>query len=348
MAHDLANLSFGQGQRPSLRRMTEQTEDGSTGEPSKGKPAQNEAQEEPAPPTPAAPPCEWYQKIRDAWLANATYLAAVFGILTVSLIPLVALQTFELHQQNPITNWGNVPEAFAAVGTLLAVVVALWQSTVIRRQAERDATQAADRFTKELDAARELHDEEMAAAKDRHDAELEAQRVLHAEQMQAADARHAAELEAQREIALTQRRYQREQEFKLALNRISRAASAYTYELATLIEETPRIVALSSRQERVDALRPISKKLGALVHDLGNEIQGAHLLTDNDHLHDALDRINITAQNGPISEIAYRNEATYQGQVPSQVPFFQLMDQLPGAITDASRLAAQLLTTGWE
>lgn len=328
--------------------MTEQTDDGSTGEPSESNLAQNEAQEEPAPPAPAAPPRKWYQKIRDAWLANARYLAAVFGILTVSLIPLVVLQTFELHQQYPITNWGNVPEAFAAVGTLLAVVVALWQSTVIRRQAEQDATEAAGRFTRELDAARELHDEEMTAAKDRHDAELEAQRVLHAEQMQAADARHETEVAAQREIALTQRRYQREQEFKLALNRISRAASAYTYELATLIEETPRIVTLSTRQERVDAFRPVSKKLGALVHDLANEIQGAHLLTNNDRLHNALNRIAATAENGPRSEIAYRNEATYQAQVPNQVPIFQLMDRLPRVITDASRLAAELLTTGWE
>lgn len=88
-----------------------------------------------------------------------------------------------------------MPEAFAAAGTLLAVVVALWQSTVIRRQAEKEAKDAANRFEKELTSARDLH----------------------AAEMEAADDRHKAELESQREIARVQRVHMLEQEFKLAV-----------------------------------------------------------------------------------------------------------------------------------
>ena len=253
------------------------------------------------------PSDKWYRKVT-AW----RFIAAVFGIATAVLILLLVKQAVELHGRYTITNWGNVAEALGAAGTLLAVAVALWQSIVIRRQAQQEAKDAADRLERELKAA---------------------------------DKRHKAELDAQREIARVQRLHQREQEFKLALIRVSRAASAYIHELATLVAETPRIVTLPTRQERDDALKPISKQLGALALDLSAEISGAHMLTNNDQLHDALDVVNDAALKGPRSEIDYRNSAVWEGQVPNQAPIFMVMDELPRVIGDARRLAGELLVT---
>ncbi|UNB50134.1 hypothetical protein [Mycolicibacterium sp. YH-1] len=59
----------------------------------------------------------------------------VFGIATVCLIALTVIQAVAIHQTYTVISWGSVSEGFAAVGTLLAVGVALWQSVVIRRQA---------------------------------------------------------------------------------------------------------------------------------------------------------------------------------------------------------------------
>lgn len=205
---------------------------------------------------------------------------------------------------------GSVSDAFAAVGTISAVIVALWQSVVIRRQAKDSAKEAADRFEDEIKAASARTRQEVDAAEQRSQRE-----------QQAAAERHEAELEVQREVARTQRVHLREQEFKLALIRVSRAASAYTHELATMVEQTGRVVNMPTRQERADALRPISKKLGALAEDLSVEISGAHMLTNNDELHNALDAVNAAAMSGPLSESNFRNTVIMEGQDPDYTRF---------------------------
>lgn len=195
------------------------------------------------------------------------------------------------------------------VASFGAVAVALWQSVVIRQQAKADAAEAAKRFGDELKAAKDRTIQEVQAAEQRTQKELDA-----------ANERHGIEMEQQREIARIQRIHLREQEFKLALIRVSRAATAYTHELATLVETGSRVVAMSQRQERADALRPVSKRLGALMDDLSVEIAGAHMLTNNDRLHDALDRVNAEAMRGPEGEIQYRNTVIMAGQVGNEAP----------------------------
>lgn len=267
-----------------------------------------------------------YQKAV-AWCStNASWLVPASAILALILILIVVKQTVELHGQYAETNWGNVAEAFGAAGTLLAVVVALWQSLVIRRQAAREATEAAARFERELTSARELH----------------------AAEMKAADDRHQAELEAQRELARVQRLHLREQEFKLALIRVSRAANAFTHELATLIEQGRRVVKMQSRQEREDALLPISERLDLLAQDVALEINGAHMLTINDQLHEALDNVNVTVLEGPQVEMAFRDAIINAGQTPNPGPVIRLMARVQGVLGDTRRLAGRLLVTGWD
>ncbi|MEE2851449.1 MAG: hypothetical protein VX424_02210 [Actinomycetota bacterium] len=262
-----------------------------------------------------------------SWCAtNATWLVPTCAVLALILVLIVVKQTVELHGHYTETNWGNVAEAFGAAGTLLAVVVALWQSLVIRRQAEQARIDAAEQFEGELKSARDLH----------------------AAEMKAADDRHKAELDAQREIARVQRLSLREQEFKLALIRVSRAANAYAHELATLVAETPRILSGTSRQDRDDALKPISKQLAVLASDLTAEISGAHLLTNNNQLHNALDRVTAAALNGPKAESDFRNTTVMAGQQPNETPIFMVMAELQRVIGDTRRLAGALLVTGMD
>jgi hypothetical protein len=99
----------------------------------------------------------WYRRAkawsRDAWTTNAGYLAAGFGITTACLIVLVVLQAVEVHHRYPLTKWGTVPEAFAAVGTVGALWVAVlgWQHEVTKRRSdEQQRAEAEQRAQAEL------------------------------------------------------------------------------------------------------------------------------------------------------------------------------------------------------
>lgn len=134
-------------------------------------------------------------------------------------------------------DWGSVSDAFAAVGTIGAVAVALWQSTVIRRQAKNDAVEAADRFQKELEAANARTIQEVEAA------ELRFQR-----EQEAAAERHMAELEAQREVARIQQdiaRVDRRRQEGQSLTELSRTLLTYVHDLENFAKEAVRSTPLS-------------------------------------------------------------------------------------------------------
>jgi rRNA maturation endonuclease Nob1 len=274
-------------------------------------------------------------RCRTVWAASKGYLALGFGITTLCLAVLVVLQAFELRQRYPLVSWGSVTEAFGAVGTVLAVAVALWQSVVIRRQAKADANDAAIRFQSEIEAANTRTVQEVEAAESRSKAELAA-----------AAERHKVELDAQRELARVQRVNLQEQEFKLALIRVSRAASAYTHELATLVAETQRILTLPTRQERDDAIKPIAKKMNLVSHDLAIEVSGAHMLTNNDQLHAALDQITGAATDALVRANEYENTVIMAVETPNAAPIYMAMEAINRVVGDAIRLAGELLVTG--
>jgi hypothetical protein len=231
--------------------------------------------------------------------------------------------------------WGTAAEWFSGAASLAAVVVALWQSVVIRNQAIKDAEDAAEQFQAEIDAANQRTIKEVQAAELRSRTELAA-----------ADARHQAEMQQQQALAKIQRVAITEQEFKLALIRVSKAASAYSHELATLLAETERILKLATSNVRAEAIKPLAKKRNLAAHDLTLEVAGAHMLTNDQRMHRSMDPIITAGMAGTVAADAY--EATViSGRMPSTDDVYSAMAALSDAVGDARKLAAEVLVTGW-
>jgi hypothetical protein len=257
---------------------------------------------------------------------------------TVAVVCFV-LSAFLLAAALWIVRWdvGSKAEWFSGAGAFAAVAVALWQTRNLQRQAQDDIREAHERLRNELAAAEERSSRELEAAEQRSARELQNAREL-----------HQVELNAQRELARVQRVHLREQEFKLALIRVSKAINAYTHELATLTEQGSRAVDLREKQDREDALLAVSEKLGTLLVDVSLEIQGAHMLTRNDDLHGALDDVNAAMMFGPQAEVAFRNAVIAQGRLPQPNPIPFAQKRMQEVIGNARRLAGELLDTGWD
>lgn len=243
---------------------------------------------------------------------------------------------------------GSTPEWLAGLGSSAAVAVALWQSVVLRRQAEQEAATAADRFQRDLDAANARMDRDIAAAEERHRVQLEAQRDQMNTELAAAETRHRVELQQQRELARVQRVHLREQEFKMAMIRITRAINTVTHTLATLSEDAKRAVDIAERDGREDALLFVSKTLDLAVQDVQAEVSGAHMLTRNDDLHEALNRVIRATLGAPMAEMTVRRPVINERRLPTPDPIPQAMSAMQTAVGAARQLAGDLLDTGWE
>ncbi|OHU45485.1 hypothetical protein BKG81_23850 [Mycobacteroides chelonae] len=240
------------------------------------------------------------------------------------------MQAIELRRDRPVIDWGSVSDAFAACGTILAVIVALRQASAARKQADEDAKDAAKRLEREL-----------AAAEERHQDQMREQRAV-----------AALEVENQVQLARVQRLHIREQDFKNALIRITKAASAYTHELATLLELGRRVVKMPADQ-RGDALHDVSKQLGRYVQDFSIEIAGGHMLTQDDEIHEALNRVNAAVLLGPQAEIRFRNvvidgESAVRDVTNAAAPIFMAMEAIQTRLGEARQLAGDKLITGWD
>lgn len=115
-----------------------------------------------------------------------------------------------------------------------------------------------------------------------------------------------------------------------------------------MVAETQRIIGLESRQERDDAIKPIAKRMNIVAQDLALEIAGAHMLTNNDDLHDALDAITAVATEAPIKANEYENTVIWTAQTPNAVPIYLAMNAIQEATGKARRLAGTILITGWD
>lgn len=259
---------------------------------------------------------------RRRWSQRSTL--RIFGGIAVFLLAVL------LAWLLPARPWGVAPQAarLSCLAAFVAVFVALWRSVVITRRAQDDAREAQERLRRELKAA------EQRSAR-----ELDNARQL-----------HRIELEAQREHARVQRVQLREQEFKLALLRVSRAVNDYTLELSKLTEQGHKVVTMPEKQEREDALSPSSKKLDSLLKNMQLEISAAHMFTRNKVLRDSLDAMNATTVLGSHAEVMFRESVIRNCTMsrPVAEAIFRAMTTMQTATGNIRRLAGELLETGWE
>jgi hypothetical protein len=176
---------------------------------------------------------------------------------------------------------GSEGEWFFGAGVFAAVAVVVWQTVNLQRQAKEAAADAAERLRTLLAAAEERSARELAAAEERFARELALTQSL-----------HRAEIEAQRELARVDRIHLLAELQKHAIMDVSRVVSAHARLLAALWNQGASILCIEDRDAREEALNPIFEQIGQVVDDFSVEVANAHLLVDDDRLHEALNGVN--------------------------------------------------------
>lgn len=231
---------------------------------------------------------------------------------------------------------GSKAEWFFGAVVFVVVIVAMWQTLNIQRTANQEVAAAAERLREELRAAEERSARELALTQSLHRAEIEAQKQL-----------HCAELTAQQELARVERGHLVRQLQKQAMIEVSRAVSAHTHMLATLWDQGARILHNEQRDERERAMSPIFEQISQIVNDFSLELDNAHLLMEDDRLHDALDRINEAALMA-IRVAEDVHVAVIDGRAPEPNPIPAVQQLMHTRAAEARRLAWDLLRTGLE
>ncbi|MCV7282082.1 hypothetical protein H7J88_20850 [Mycolicibacterium flavescens] len=187
---------------------------------------------------------------------------------------------------------GSRAQWFFGAAVFTMVLVTLWQTTVVTRQAARKAAEADERLRAELAAADVRAARQLAMMRSLHETEMEAQRELSRAELEAHRNVSRAELKAHRELARTERAQLLAQQQKLAVAEVSRAVGTHTHLLGTLWNEGARILTLPDRDEREAAMGPIFEQIAQVVKDFAVELANAQVLIADDRLHRALIRIN--------------------------------------------------------
>ena len=152
---------------------------------------------------------------------------------------------------------GSKSDWFFGAVVLGAVLVLMWQTVNVQRQANRRAAEAADRMRHEVGAAERRLRAERAAADERLARELTQCRKLHEAELASQQKAHRAELDAHRSQASVERTHLRNQLQKQAVIEVSRAVSLHTQMLATLWNRGAGILSSADREERQQAMAPI-------------------------------------------------------------------------------------------
>jgi signal transduction histidine kinase len=258
---------------------------------------------------------------------------------------------------------GSKSEWFFGSVVLGVVVVAMWQNTNIQRQAAQAAAEAAERLRNELVAAEQFAAEaaerlrqELASAEDRsereltltrslHQAEMEARQTLHQTEMEAWQTLHRAQIEAQSELARAERAHLLKRLQKQSMIEVSRAVSANTQIMAALWNQAARVLRIADRDERELAMSPIFEQISQVVNDFSVELGNAHLVIDDDRLHQALNRVNEAA----VMAVRVAEEvhaAVVEGHAPQPNPIPQVQRLMYTRAAEARRLAWDLLRSG--
>ena len=218
---------------------------------------------------------------------------------------------------------GSKGEWFFGAVVFCVVLVSMWQTVNVQRQANENAAQAAER-----------HRIDIAAL-----AERSARELAHLQTM------HRAEMEAQRELARIERVHLVNHLQKQAMIEVSRSVGEHTHMLATLWNQSANILTIEDRDEREQAMSPIFAQISQTVNDFSVELANAHLLVDDDGLHAALDRVNEAA----LMAIRVAEEvhvAVVDGHAPEANPIAPVALQMHARAAEARRLAWDLVRSG--
>ncbi|OBI58122.1 hypothetical protein [Mycolicibacterium fortuitum] len=231
---------------------------------------------------------------------------------------------------------GSKAEWFFGAVVLVAMMLTMWLTLTIQRQSKNDVARADERLRRELAAADERSALELALTQKWHRAQMESQQRL-----------HHAELAAQQQLARIERNNLLEQLQKQAMIEVSRAVGAHTRMLATLWTECATQLRNPDRGERETAMNAIFEQISQVVNDVSVELDNAHLLTQDDRLQDALNRVNDTVLMAiQVAEDLHAD--VVEGRTPETNPIPAVQRLLHERATAARRLAWSLLRTGLE
>lgn len=231
---------------------------------------------------------------------------------------------------------GSKAEWFFGAVIFVVVMVTMWLTLTIQRQAKYDIARADERLRRELAAADERSALELALTQKWHRAQMESQQKL-----------HAAELVAQQELARIERNNLLEQLQKQAMIEVSRAVGAHTRMLATLWTECATQLRNPDRDERESAMNALFEQISQVVHDVSVELDNAHLVSQDDRLQDALNRVNDAVLMAiQVAEDLHADAV--EGRTPETNPVPAVQRLLHERATAARRLAWSLLRTGLE
>ena len=231
---------------------------------------------------------------------------------------------------------GSKAEWFFGAVVFCAVMVTMWQTLNIQRQANRYAAETVERLRTELVAA-----EERAAR------ELAMTQALHRLEMEAREKVFRAEAEAQRELARVERGHVINQLQKQAMVEVSRAVNGHTQMLANLWNEGARILRIEHRDEREQAMKPIFEQISRVVTDFSVEVSNANVVIEDDRLHRALNQVNEAAVMA-IRVAEDVHDAVVDGRTPKPDSIRTVQRLMQTRAAEARRLAWELLRQGLE
>ncbi|WP_280833534.1 hypothetical protein [Mycolicibacterium frederiksbergense] len=229
---------------------------------------------------------------------------------------------------------GSKSEWFFGAVVFVVVMVTMWQTLNIQRQAKYDIAQTNEQLRRELAAADERSALELALTQKWHRAAMESQQTL-----------HRAELVAQQELARIERLHLVEQLQKQAMIEVSRAVGAHTRMLALLWNEGSTQLRNPDRGERETAMNSIFEQISQVVHDVSVELDNAQLLNQDDRLEEALNRVNDAVLMA-IQVAEELHADVIEGRMPESNPIPAVQRLLHERATAARRLAWSLLRSG--
>src|SRR4051812_28957726 len=278
---------------------------------------------------------------RGGWLAAIDGWRGV-GWLSCGAVGGLAIAWFILGAPGEV---GSKADWFFGAAVFCAVLVVMWQTVNVQRQANQRAALAEDRLRTELAAAEQRSALDRAAAEERSARELASTQKLHKAELESQQKSHRAEMAAHHRQAEVERAHLRNQLQKQAVIEVSRAVSLHTQMLATLWDRGAGILGSEDRAEREQAMLPIFEQIGQVVNDFSVEPANALQIVDDTRLNRALEGVNEAVLMGiRVAQDVCDDIVDGRRTQPNPIPSVQRTMYEKAA--EARRLAWDLLRTG--